>query len=97
MPFYEDDLDVFFDEDEFAVSMTVGTNKYTVIFDEESEIYSSMAGDVVTAAPVIRMKTSDAAGVKKGDTVTINSVNYKVITPGKPDGTGITIFGLQKV
>lgn len=98
MAFFDgDDLDVFFDTDEFVVSMTHGTATYTVIFDNEAELYDSMAGQVVTTTPTIRMKTTDAAAVHKGDTVAISGVNYKVITPAKPDGTGISMFGLQKV
>lgn len=97
MAFYdEDDLDVFFDTDDFAVSATSGTLTFPVLFDNESEIYDSYTGQVVTTSPVMRCKTSDIATLKKGDTVTIGGVSYKIITPPKPDGTGITLFGLQE-
>jgi hypothetical protein len=99
MSFYDDDLDTFFSD--YAVTALFGIApdqvEIQVIFDESTEKFDSDAGGVISTVPAITCKTSDVLAVKKNDVVIVNSKNWKIITPAKPDGTGITIFGLQEV
>ena len=98
MAFFEDDLDVFFDE--FSVNASTGSEEtlreFPVIFDESSESYDSFSGKVITTGPGIKCKTSDTIGLKKGDVLSINGKSWKIATPLKPDGTGLTQFNLQE-
>lgn len=98
MAFWEDDLDTFFTD--FAVPALIGTisnqTEIQVIFDEPSEKYDSDAGGVISTGPEVKCKTSDVLSVKKNDVIVINSKNWKIVTPPKPDGSGITVFGLQE-
>jgi len=98
MSFYDDDMDTFFSD--FTVPALIGTApgqvEIQVIFDESSEKYDSDAGGVISTVPSITCKSSDVLTVKKNDVIVINSKNWKIITPPKPDGTGITLFGLQE-
>lgn len=98
MPFYEDDLDVFFEEDEFAVSAVIGTGvsekTIKVIFDEPYEKYDSSAGAVVSYAPVALAKASDVSEFSRGVYFSAKSKDYKVID-FQPDGTGLTKIILQ--
>lgn len=101
MAFYdEDDLDVFFDTDDFGITALIGTApnqvEIAVIFNEGTEKYNPSAGGVISTAPEIMCKTSDALSMKKNDVITIGSKNWKIVTPPKPDGTGVATFGLQE-
>ncbi len=87
--------DVFLDTDEHAVEVTYNAATIIDIFDDE---FSGAANDnisVETTVPQVLVKTSDVPSVAHGETMTINSIAYKVI--GKqPDGTGVTLILLSQ-
>lgn len=90
------DLDELFDTDEFAIEVTLtGGTKINGIFDDEFRGVNIQDGEIRTTAPQVLCKSSDVSGVALGNTVTINSIAYKVIER-QPDGTGLTTLILSK-
>lgn len=90
------DLDEIFDTDEFAVEATLtGGIKIKVIFDDEFRGQNIESGEIRTTAPQVLCKSADVSGVALGNTITINSVAYKVIER-QPDGTGCTTLILSR-
>ncbi len=93
MPRSKDDLDGFFDE--FAVDALYNGRIVPVIFDNEYEGVSPQDGEVESAGPQGTVKDSDINGIKHGDTMRIDLINYK-IRGIQPDGTGLTVLILSK-
>lgn len=92
MPFTED-FDAFLDLDEHATSAVFSRSgaTVTVIFDAD---YRDPLG-MESSGPMAGGKASDFTGVVQGDTLTINSVAYR-ITNVQPDGTGWLELKLRK-
>lgn len=89
------DLDVYFNEDEFAVDVTYNAATIQGIFDDE--FTSAIDGDigVETTDPQVLVRTSDVVGALHGETMTINSVVYNIIGI-QPEGTEVTLILLSK-
>lgn len=66
-----------------------------VIFDNDFKAVNIDTGMVESAGPMATCKTSDVLTAAHGDTLTINSVVYKIIGI-EPDGTGMTTLILSK-
>lgn len=101
MPFTED-LDQFFDADEFATEVVIdpgGPSESTIsgIFDAEAEVIDveseGLTGTV--DAPRVTCRSSDLAGVVQGTTVQVDGETYSVHDP-RPDGTGVTVLWLHR-
>jgi len=92
-------VDDFFSQSDFAQSATYtpsggSPSTITVIYDNEY-ISSIMDGvEVENTNPIVMCRTSDVVNAKHGDTITVNSIAYKIINI-KPDGTGITTIELS--
>lgn len=68
---------------------------YKGIFHNEYEAIALFAGEIESKNPFVEVKESDFSAITHADTVTINSVVYK-ITAKEPDGTGMMILRLSK-
>jgi hypothetical protein len=80
---------VFFDTDEFAVEITYNSATIKGIFDNTFTQDDQGAVQVDTKNPQVLVKSSDVTGLAHGDTMTVNSIAYKVRSI-QPDGTGVT-------
>jgi len=91
-PLPDNDLGVFFDTDEFALSVTVKATAVTAIFDHEYVAVENIEGE----RPVLTCRTSDLpAGLVNGDPVVVEGVDYTVASI-HPDGTGVTLLVLRE-
>ncbi len=91
---FTEDLDVFLDIDDFAITVTVDSGSVSAIFEEswvELEIgkvpYSGLK-------PTLFGKASDFSG-KFGKAVVINSTNYTIVDI-QPDGSGMVLVVLTE-
>ena len=94
-----ENLDQFFDTDDFAVDAVITlTNSSTVavkvIFNTPSQSVQIYNTDIEFDKPFCEIKTSDLNGVKRGNAILINSVNYK-IEKIVDDGTGVSTLYLK--
>ncbi len=90
-----DDLDIFLDDDEFAVNVIFKSNTIQGIFD--NEFIASVEGEIgiESTIPQGQFKTSDVSSAVQGDTMTINSIVYNIIGV-QPDGTGMSLVLLSE-
>lgn len=94
---------IFVNADEFGVAVTYRKKGTTTdlsisgIFDAEHSIGAIGEGlEIASVAPQVLVRTSDLPSwAGDGDTVTIDSVAYKVRFK-EPDGTGMTVLKLEK-
>jgi len=101
MAFWLTDLDSFFGD--FAIDAVLARQSGTVsvcrvIFDNN---YLTLLGTVdfagvASSEPGAVCKSSDVAGARHGDTLTVNGATYAVIGV-EPDGSGITILRLSRL
>ena len=89
------DLDIFLDDDEFAVEITFDGGTVLGIFDNEFAVAVEGEIGIESATPQVLVKDSDIAGATHGQTMTIDSVVYKIIGI-HPDGTGLTLILLSE-
>lgn len=89
------DLDIFLDDDEFAVDVILNSVTIQGIFD--NEFISAVEDEigVETTIPQGQFKTSDVSTAVHGDQMTINSIVYNIIGI-QPDGTGMTLILLSQ-
>lgn len=90
---FAEDLSVFFQSNDFADLATfadAGT-AYGILDNEYIETYNSTG-----FKPVFTCATTDVASYGQGDTLTINSVNYR-IDEKEADGTGVTRLLMRTV
>jgi hypothetical protein len=96
---FAENIGVFFDEDDFAVSATFtpqGGSASSVkgIFDAE---YAAVEGDgqvaVSSTMPVFHCASASVPNAHNG-TLAVNSKTYRIVEV-KPDGTGVTILALE--
>lgn len=95
-----EDLDVFFQDEDFASSATYtpdGGSASTIsgIFDDEYVEVDGQNVGIASNMPVFQCKTSDVISASDGDALVVNAVNY-TIRVVKHDGTGMTILMLEK-
>ena len=90
---FTEDFDAFLSESDFAVSAVFSRSGATVsvIFDAD---YQDPLGQEAST-PMAEGKASDFSGVVQGDTLTINSIEYR-ISNVQPDGTGWIALKLRK-
>lgn len=82
----------FFNSDEFATSALYnGSTVVNVIFDLA---YADQFG-MVGVNPIITANAADFSSASQGQSLSINSVNYKIHNI-EPDGTGIVRLELVK-
>lgn len=96
--FYDDDIDVWFDE--FAQDVTytasgVAAATISAIFDAPGTIQRIGAAAVLVDKPQITVKATDVPAPTLHDTAVVGGVTYKV-TGYTPDGTGVTIITLAE-
>ncbi len=89
------DLDIFFDNTEFAVDVLYNAATIQGIFDNEFLLAAEEGVGVETTAPQILLKDSDIVGLRHGDLMTISTVVYKV-RGIHPDGKGLTLVLLSQ-
>lgn len=97
LPF--DDLDVFIDD--FAITARLCLQNGAVrvisgIFDEPYLNAELGEYEADTQRTRFTCKESDVVGVTRGDTVTIESIVYDVLTTYQPDGTGMAQLELAR-
>lgn len=98
---FAEDLDVYFDTtDGFADTVKITLNDSSEIeipgiFDNPSEAFDIYNVAIETVMPVVRVKTSDIANVRTGNTLERNSVIY-TIEKIETGGTGISFLHLGK-
>lgn len=104
MSVIEDDLDEFYDLDEFAASAdfvvdkdaaTPVTVSINVLFYNEFQAAALLSGEVAGQNPMIRCKSADVTGVDNDSTFTVDSVLYYVRNI-HPNGTGEVIIELSR-
>jgi len=86
-----DDLDAFFDVDEFAVEATVAGASVYGLFDRPHAETIEVSG----YSPALYCKTSDVNAVVEGTEVTVDGTDYTVVGI-ELDGTGVTKLILQE-
>lgn len=98
--FYEEDVDEFFDDDEFAeeaqylpLGSTDDPVPIDVIFDAPGTIVLDGVG-IESVAPRATCKLADVQDARHGDTLTVRGVSY-VVQGYDPDGTGVVVLKLE--
>ena len=91
---FTEDLDAFFDTPGFTVPVVFGATTGVGYFESPNEI---IADDIVlTTDYAVVVKTSDFASVARGDTMTVEGVNYTVREPMRLDDGKIMRVMLMK-
>jgi hypothetical protein len=96
-----EDLTVFLQADEFAVTATValqdGTTRLVVgIFDDPFLNAQLGEYELDTARPRLTCRATDVEGVTRGDTATIDGEVFDVMTGPQGDGTGMATLDLAR-
>jgi hypothetical protein len=97
----DDDLtNVFFNTDDFAKAAIWTPSggsaaDIVVIFDDEYTGTNLGTGELDTASPQVRIKSSTVTSITPGDSIVVDSTTYYVLSV-QPDGTGVTLVTLSK-
>ena len=97
-----DDMDDFFDEDDFAVpAMYVpvgGAAQSILVIVDSVPADSSVSGNILYSNQhkTVLCKTTDVPEATNGDVLTIDGVTYNVIDVGKNEAEGTTTLVLSK-
>lgn len=92
--FYDNDIDVFLDEDEFAKSVSyrafgvAAASSISGIFDAPGSVVTIGRASMIIEKPQVRVAASAVPDISDGDTMTIDSTVYKV-AHWTDDGTGM--------
>lgn len=89
-----EDLDTFFDTDEFAVMATLAGVTVSGIFDNEYDAAAIAVGDIAGSIPAFTLRTDKVPARVVGKLLVLNSKTYKVVEH-RPDGTGISVLRLE--
>ena len=89
------DLDIFFDDDEFATEITFNSETILGIFDNEFAVAVEGEMGIESTAPQVLVKDADITGAAHGQIMTIDGTDYKIIAI-QPDGTGTTVVLLSE-
>jgi len=76
----QDDLDVFYNSDEFGVPAVFNAKEIVISFLEDEEISGS-------EQTIISAKSSDVVGVDVGSIISIDGIEYKVTNFDDKDST----------
>lgn len=99
-----ENLDEFFDADDFGVTGTItprsGARPYTVTghFDDPY-LNAALGGDALDRddiRPRFLCPMAKVAGVVRGDTFTLDGVTYDVLSAPHGDGTGTAVLELAR-
>ena len=95
----QSDLDIFLNSDEFAQVVTIDGKSVKALFDEDHELVSEdyengSNANISTFIPAITVKSGDTAGVKNGDTVTVDGKTYQIVE--KAEEGDIVVFYLGR-
>lgn len=96
---FAENLTVFFDTDEFAVSATytpAGGAAATVngIFDNGYDEPALGLAGIAARGPAFTCRAADVAANPEGDALVVNGTAY-TIAVAEPDGTGVTVLRLK--
>lgn len=96
---FTEDFSVFFSNKDFAVEAKItlpnnSTRNISVIFDKQIQTVELLDSTIAANTPNFLCKTEDLSGVKRGNSVLINSVNYS-IERMESDGTGTSTVLLR--
>ena len=97
---FTEDLDLFFDDDDFAVSAVINTTPQRTIkaiFSTPTDSVALYEQAIEAPAPFLHCKTSDVSGVRSGkgaNTATVAGTSYK-IERIEHDGTGTSRLYLK--
>ena len=87
--------DVFLNNDEFSVDILYNAATIRGIFDNDFAVAVEGENGVETTVPAVQVNSTEVASAVQGETMTINSIVYK-ITGIHPDGTGMTVILLSQ-
>jgi hypothetical protein len=92
-----EDLDAFFNADEFATTVTLRLQSgvvrhFNAVFDDPYLNAELGEYELDTNRPRLTCKESDVLGVTRGDLVEIDGKTYDVLTGAQPDGTGMAML-----
>lgn len=96
-----DDIDDFFDEDDFAISATYtpsgGLAKSILVIPDSVPVDSPVSGTVYSnQRKTVLCKTSDVEGATEGETLEIDSVTWYVKDVDANEAEGTTTLMLSK-
>lgn len=96
-----EDLGVFFDPADFAVSATITTQagaSRTVsgIFDDPYMNAELGEYDMDNTRPRFMATEADLEGIGRGDTLTLGAKSYDVLTFAQPTGDGLAVLELAE-
>ena len=93
----KDDSQAFMDV--FGETAGFGASSLTVIFDPASMMIDEQTGEVINDEPRAIARSADVTslGLKPGDTLIIDSANYKIKATPEDDGYGMTTLRLNKI
>jgi hypothetical protein len=89
------DLDLFFNNSEFAVDVTYNAATIQGIFNDAFDAAVESEVGIESSVPQVKVRSSDVVAAVHNETMTINSVVYNIIGLN-PDGTGITVVLLSQ-
>ncbi|MDA3922755.1 MAG: hypothetical protein PF501_19065 [Salinisphaera sp.] len=95
-----EDLEPFFDLDEFATLVEVetragNTRQFQAMFDWPYEDAEMGEYSLDTRAPHLTCRATDADGLGRGDYATVGGVRYDILTGPQYDGTGLAMIELS--
>lgn len=100
MLFFENDLDIFFDDDDFAEIAKVVSNNKTikVLFDNQQTISDGGFSQVIGYKPQIEVMNKDiiSTGIVEDSEIIIRNKRYS-ISSISDDGYGTSIITLQLI
>ena len=95
MPSWER-LEDFLDLNDFAVEVIpTGCSPFNAIFDNPTMNSETGEYDMNSEQPRVTCKSSDAQGLKKFDTMTVDGVAYVLNADPHHDGTGMCMLDLM--
>lgn len=94
--FYDDDIDTFFNSDEFAVIATKNGKGFNVIFDDDFSSVNVFDTNFSGQSLVVRVANKDfyGFGLQRNDILTIQSIDY-IVRETQFNLSGVTTLILQ--
>jgi hypothetical protein len=95
---FDEDLDIFFELDEFAVEVECNATTFNAIFDKPTMNTESFDASIEAEHSRIQCKTADltTANAKRKDAITVDGNNY-TIAQIRQEGQGTSIVWLKSV